>query len=975
MKTSTLHLLFALLLWPLGLLGQVRPEVPDVLPLREDCTNWSKTATLTFTKNNATAFDAGGRGFDDAVFDGLDCEGPTKLYPFIAIEEGQKGKVNYTTDSKETIFFRPVDQKANVVQGQPNGTELFALNGKKTLWEAYTSVDNQDQILGKINVLPFEPKTIKLYIKPVDEIKPPSKADVENYLASVFGDYFINFEVEILGKMTGLPWDENGDGKLASGDGEHGSLATYTSEQRTLISAFKKVHQRGKDELVAFWAPAASKAGLKGFFPQGRAYGFVYTTDPEEQDEDKTFHTLAHELGHGAFNLQHTFDRFGKEKAPAGTTDNLMDYTSASSATNGLSKELYAYQWPLLHKPLKVLGIEKGDEDSEQEILNEHPIVVKFEEISDDFEVKKNSLKISYKLENYSSKLYNYNPVVFIKHNEEIILLDTLTDKTADSYLWDGKNKVNNTYYEDLDDFSIYIGVPKTKIDFFSIDEVIGENKSPNMLYSLFYKFSSKNWTVNKWEKDYDRLVNASKINNSQKGYYESTRNHYTQRLKEFGLDSIYDNGIDYLNDHIVSGDFMGNKIGGINIRFLYVLRKIEEKLGRSVSNSDHTANYISLCSQHPDLVQNFTRMSTAGGGLSDHGLGFAFDYDKNKNPYLRSKNIETYSIIYKLITLINTKDISGAIQVYNDADEIRGVIDGSKQLIDGVGESKIFKNGNFDFEYIETVIMPSLFKEKKFHTVDSSHLLVNNAIIETRAKTLIKLLTDAKLSEDNVDIISSKSILRSKLNMFENDGFNFDKIFLSNSEEISEVILEGYFAKIHKNELIKTYLKAILNTRLMYGKLEDSILHYNFGEVDVIHYNNVIDEKIEEINDITSEVVAFSKENMEELKSFKKRCRQIFGMDPYAFYKNLKGPWVKFADEIGRSYKGYEVFKNGYCSYNFDFVKNIIYTNVDVESESMRLLWGGGAMVLLKTLCILNLEKHHVQTDLGRKWFIKLIC
>ncbi len=331
--------------------------------LREkNCDDWSKTATLTFTKNTATAFDAGGRGFDDAVFDGLDCEGPTKLYPFIAIEKGQKGKVNYTTDSQEKIFFRPVNQKANVISGSPQGTELFALDGKKTLWEAYTSVDNQDQILGKINVLPFEPKTIKLYIKPVDDIEAPTKADVENYLASVYGDYFINFEVVILGKMTGLPWDENGDGKLASGDGEHGSLATYTSEQRTLISAFKKVHQRGKDELVAFWAPAASKAGLKGFFPQGRAYGFIYAPDNSET----TFHTLAHELGHGAFNLQHPFVRF-KGQIEEGDTDNLMDYgKKGESPEDGLKrKSLYAYQWPLLHKPLKVLGIEKSDGDSE----------------------------------------------------------------------------------------------------------------------------------------------------------------------------------------------------------------------------------------------------------------------------------------------------------------------------------------------------------------------------------------------------------------------------------------------------------------------------------------------------------------------------------------------------------------------------------------------------------------------------------
>ncbi|GJM63069.1 hypothetical protein PEDI_36210 [Persicobacter diffluens] len=224
--------------------------------------------------------------------------------------------------------------------------------------------------------MPFEPKTIKLYIKPVDDTTPPSKEAVESYLASVYGPYFIKFEVEILPKVSGLDWDENGDGQLGSGDEEHGQLANYTSEHSKLIAAFKKVHHRGKDELVAFWAPTASKSGLAGFFPQGRAYGFLYAPDNSEQ----TYHTLAHELGHGAFNLKHTFDRFGEDKAPVGSTDNLMDYASTSSATpstssatpstssataNGASKELYAYQWSLLHQPLKVLGIEHEDGGSE----------------------------------------------------------------------------------------------------------------------------------------------------------------------------------------------------------------------------------------------------------------------------------------------------------------------------------------------------------------------------------------------------------------------------------------------------------------------------------------------------------------------------------------------------------------------------------------------------------------------------------
>ncbi|GJM63065.1 hypothetical protein PEDI_36170 [Persicobacter diffluens] len=332
--------------------------------LREGCENWATEQSLTFSAHESTGFDAGGRGFDNDVFDAVKCGEELILYPFIAIEKGQNGKIKYDTDATETVYFRPVDAPAKAKEGDPQGTELYALDNKKTLWEAYQTIDNQEQVLGKVNVLPFEPKTIKLYIKPVDDTTPPSKAAVESYLASVYGPYFIKFEVEILPKVSGLDWDENGDGKLASGDEEHGNLANYTSEQSKLIAAFKKVHNRGKDELVAFWAPTASKSGLAGFFPQGRAYGFLYAPDNSEQ----TYHTLAHELGHGAFNLQHPFKRF-EGQVEKGATDNLMDYSAPAKA-------LYAYQWNLLHQPLKVLGIENEDGESESQ-LNPKNIKVK----------------------------------------------------------------------------------------------------------------------------------------------------------------------------------------------------------------------------------------------------------------------------------------------------------------------------------------------------------------------------------------------------------------------------------------------------------------------------------------------------------------------------------------------------------------------------------------------------------------------
>ena len=49
--------------------------------------------------------------------------------------------------------------------------------------------------------------------------------------------------------------------------------------------------------------------------------------------------TAAHELGHGAFNLRHTFSNDNVVNLPEGTTQNLMDYS--------VGTELWKYQWDL----------------------------------------------------------------------------------------------------------------------------------------------------------------------------------------------------------------------------------------------------------------------------------------------------------------------------------------------------------------------------------------------------------------------------------------------------------------------------------------------------------------------------------------------------------------------------------------------------------------------------------------------------
>jgi len=65
------------------------------------------------------------------------------------------------------------------------------------------------------------------------------------------------------------------------------------------------------------------------------SYGFLTPT--------ATTRDAAHELGHGVFNLRHTFSTNNMVNLPEGTTQNLMDYSAGT--------ELFKYQWDFIHNP------------------------------------------------------------------------------------------------------------------------------------------------------------------------------------------------------------------------------------------------------------------------------------------------------------------------------------------------------------------------------------------------------------------------------------------------------------------------------------------------------------------------------------------------------------------------------------------------------------------------------------------------
>lgn len=165
--------------------------------------------------------------------------------------------------------------------------------------------------------------------------------------------------------------------------GESGWLANYNSEQKAVISDLKNKidYNTNKYYVFVFGGDILPTKPIDGFMPLQRQFGFVFTSvDNQMADEDskskgQLAKTIAHEIGHGIFALQHPYDQYGSEKE---STDWLMD--------NGVGSQLNHMDWKQLHNPeLKfyVFQEEEAGEISSSEIAFKASDLIEIGNISD----------------------------------------------------------------------------------------------------------------------------------------------------------------------------------------------------------------------------------------------------------------------------------------------------------------------------------------------------------------------------------------------------------------------------------------------------------------------------------------------------------------------------------------------------------------------------------------------------------------
>lgn len=265
--------------------------------------------------------------------------------PWKSVKTAGMDKVTYTgTASIGTLKFRtkagfeykPENGVLNII-GTKHGDiqEIYAI--------AYQDSTHQ-HVIGKLQAMTLNPIKNVVYVIPTLANQTVDKAKLKAYLDKVYDQAAMHWEVEVISQYK--PTITLGDNGLDIAKDE--SRKDLSPEMKALRDDYLKQGLAQKEDAQTYYVFLVDKfsdASIDGYFPQSKIFGFVRYASSES-----TLHkTLAHELGHGAGNLEHPFVQY---KTTQGATPLLMDYSSGSLLTK--------QDWGMIHNP----GIRTGWKDA-----------------------------------------------------------------------------------------------------------------------------------------------------------------------------------------------------------------------------------------------------------------------------------------------------------------------------------------------------------------------------------------------------------------------------------------------------------------------------------------------------------------------------------------------------------------------------------------------------------------------------------
>ena len=319
----------------------------------------SKDVIVRFEESGYYSFDKLPEGTEDNLQ-------KNELYPFIPIVEGgiytpafkaisdlngsdiiiaeAYFKNNFVTT--DDIIFKT--QKGIEIPATWNGSTATLIL-KKRFDYAITKVlatvkpkgeETKHSIAGVFNLVDLgseEFSDINVVLVPVNDAI--ISREVETDLKEIYKKVGVNLKLTV-GKRIEIPeniWDlEEPYNELNAGDSS--LLRHYSSEEIAFNQYFKANGEYQKDAYYVFVTNikglnTKTQEVLEGFMPLRRQFGYVF------KDSKNNARTIAHELGHGIFGLEHPFSEYGTAE---GTTDFLMDNNQGTTFSHMDWKKIYA---------------------------------------------------------------------------------------------------------------------------------------------------------------------------------------------------------------------------------------------------------------------------------------------------------------------------------------------------------------------------------------------------------------------------------------------------------------------------------------------------------------------------------------------------------------------------------------------------------------------------------------------------------
>ena len=213
-------------------------------------------------------------------------------------------------------------------------------------------------VIGKLCVVNYDKHQHKITLVPINEVK-LDKIAIEQGLNTIYNPVGVQFSVDIDERMRGnYDWEVESekDGLLSTVGKSFWGYDKELKESTEMLNLQKTYQQAAGtlDGAYLFVLNGATglegqKGGLLGEMPRKSRFGYIFAGNSPNTEE--IVHTIAHELGHGIFTLQHTFDaKYGKDTQ--GTTNNLLDYKDGT--------DIAAFQWNVMANPAVFTAMDKA---------------------------------------------------------------------------------------------------------------------------------------------------------------------------------------------------------------------------------------------------------------------------------------------------------------------------------------------------------------------------------------------------------------------------------------------------------------------------------------------------------------------------------------------------------------------------------------------------------------------------------------